>query len=297
MDKVLFTIIAYNGWNLWEISPLHGALCVLLLSTVIFRHFVSNTINLDKSQSYGFFLEKGSNPLGCYEYTVLEHDEAQWKRLGIMYFSPSPEEYREVLIKHGIALLDGEYIRRGSIFSNLVSTVFFIIVGYCALRYIPQVVGDMFPEGHDRVRGIKINRSELSHNFYVWTGILFMALPLTFVALNEAVKTLTLVSYGGRRFILFLPDKVILTNGSGQKGVNQSLSIKNMQCIEWPHKENEDSVWGNVILDQTLKLIDVNGELVVLYDWDFGYREVLNHLVRLGVPVRLHYMTHTDQAI
>lgn len=297
MDKVLFAIIAYKSLNLIDFSTLCGSWCALLLTTIILRTFVSNAIALDKTKSYGFFVEKGAYPNGCYEYTALEFNEGQWKRLGIVYFSMSPKEDIDRLVKQGITLADGECMQKGNIFSNLLATAFFIIFSYLIVRYLPQIVGDMFPEGHDRVKGVKIYRSEFSHNIFVWTAYLFIVIPITCFSLNEAYKRLNLVSLGGRRLILFLNDQVVLTNGSGRSAINQSLSITTIQCILWPHSDDQESVWANAVIDQTLKLIDVKGDLVALSDWYFGFREVLEHLVTLGVPVRLYHIIQQNQSL
>ncbi|MCY9846067.1 hypothetical protein [Vibrio caribbeanicus] len=284
----MFVIIACNSLNLREFSPVWISFCALLLTTILLRPFVSNTITLDKTKTYGFFVEKGIHPYNYTRYILLEYNEGQWKRLGLMYSSRSPKEEIDWLVKQGVKAFDGECMQKGNIFSNLLVTAFCIFFGYLVLRYSPQIIGDIFPAGYDYVssktsmRSIKIYRTEFAHNMIVGCWVLFFAIPFASVFFVKAYGCLKLVPLGGRRLILFLKDQVILTNGIGRRGTNKSLSITTTQSIIiCPHKGDNE----NTDIDETVKLTDVKGELVALSDWHFGAREVLDHLTTLGVPV------------
>ena len=282
MASVLFVIIAYNSWNLNEFSPVWGSFCALLLTSVLLRPFVSNTITLDKTKTYGFFVEKGIHPNDDNEYTLLECNEGQWKRLGIMYSSLSLKEEKYWLVKQGVKTLHGECIQKGNIFSNLRTAAFYIFFAYLVLHYLPQITRYIFPVGFDEVKGLTVYRTKSEQDMAVGISFLLSAIPSAFFLLIEAFICLRLVSLGGRQLILFLNKQVILTNGSGRRGTNKSLSFTTIQSIIiCPNKEGKE----NTDIDERVKLTDVKGEFVSLSEWHFGAREVLNHLATLGVPV------------
>ncbi|EIU7614556.1 hypothetical protein L3I75_000920 [Vibrio vulnificus] len=59
--------------------------------------------------------------------------------------------------------------------------------------------------------------------------------------------------------------------------------------MKWPRKgKDKKSIWDKTILDISLQLIDSDDKLIELHDWYFGSTHILNHFVRMGLPVRLY---------
>lgn len=65
-----------------------------------------------------------------------------------------------------------------------------------------------------------------------------------------------------------------------------SIPISDFQYILWP-KEDHKEKQAKLIVDETVQLIDKNGDLISISDWIWAVGPLINHLVKLGIPVRL----------
>ncbi|ANS87258.1 hypothetical protein VSVS12_03549 [Vibrio scophthalmi] len=65
-----------------------------------------------------------------------------------------------------------------------------------------------------------------------------------------------------------------------------SIPISDFQYILWP-KEDHREKQAKLIVDETVQLIDKNGDLISISTWIWAVNPLINHLVRLGTPIRL----------
>ncbi|ANU38060.1 hypothetical protein RJD38_18245 [Vibrio scophthalmi] len=65
-----------------------------------------------------------------------------------------------------------------------------------------------------------------------------------------------------------------------------SIPISDFQYILWP-KEDHREKQAKLIVDETVQLIDKNGALISISAWIWAVNPLINHLVRLGTPIRL----------
>lgn len=64
------------------------------------------------------------------------------------------------------------------------------------------------------------------------------------------------------------------------------IPISDFQYILWP-KEDHREKQAKLIVDETVQLIDKNGDLISISAWIWAVNPLINHLVRLGTPIRL----------
>lgn len=65
-----------------------------------------------------------------------------------------------------------------------------------------------------------------------------------------------------------------------------SIPISDFQYILWP-KEDHREKQAKLIVDETVQLIDKNGDQISISTWIWAANPLINHLVRLGTPIRL----------
>ncbi len=289
MDWCFWCFMVYHSLGFWDqstvLSWLLGLFCACLLFSIVGRSCIPSRFKIRCGKEYILSKETDNSDEDWVLYKILEHQND-----GLVYHGPvyvdktGQDEFFALLQAKGITLVKHQVMEWSNAWSNLVNAMAYFALFYFVACVMPDIVEMMFPVGWSTTKsGSRFYRTESMQDTVVFFFMLILGIPLALMAMFRCVVAIVTAIQGGRASILFLPDKVILSHYDKNGRTHRILSVSNLRHFKRPHKGDKDtSPWD---LDETVQLIDKDGELVELKNWSDGSERVINHLVQLGLPV------------
>ena len=170
---------------------------------------------------------------------------------------------------------------------------------YTYLFLLPGAINAAFPVGYywnSKLRKT-VYRDDFLSNFGVFFFML-LAAPLCFICGAWIYEFYLDLKDQQRNAVALSNDAIFLFPSANSKTEAVKLPIADVQYLIWPKgygygkendndNDNDNDNQGKLIIDDNVKLIDRNGELISLSTWAWAAHSIINHLVKLGVPVRL----------
>ncbi|WP_157617639.1 hypothetical protein [Vibrio mexicanus] len=294
MDWIFWCYLTYHCNVLWDLSTFSSMsvalFCGALLFSVAVRAFIPTGFKLARHQEVGIFKDRCVVAEDWDRYKVFERQDKNWGYLGPVYVDLNKgDTLLESLTSQDLTIIEGTSMHKNNAWYNtklamlgLAASCFFFFV-------LPDILDFMIRVGPYTHKGMNLYRTQAQKDFLVGVLSLFWVIPGCLGMLYLSFKSSVEAFKGGEKSIIFAGNSVMLSNRNKDGQISINLCLSRLKHIKWPRKRSKKkSVWDKAILDTSLQLIDIDGNVIELYDWHFGSTHILNHFVRLGLPVWLY---------